>query len=189
MSRSLIRFVALVVMATFALGAGFGPAAAPEGDFSKVPASKLTEKPFRGITLVTVGDRVVCTGFVVAPNKVVTAAHCLVRNAAKGNYQLKSGLPRGIRVYRGFSQPSGGSAYKSCGVSKVWAHAKFVKRGRRDGNFGSRPHDYAVLTTNVHASRGTRCCACGPPSRVTARSRWASRSGLRAIRSTRATGP
>lgn len=147
MSRSLVRVVALIVIATFALGTAFGPAAAAAGDFSKVPARKLTEKPFRGVTLVTIGDRVVCTGSVVAPNKVVTAAHCLVRNAARGRYQLKSGLPRGIRVYRGFSQPSGGSAYKSCGVSRVWAHAKFVKRGRRDGNFGSRAHDYAVLTT------------------------------------------
>ena len=147
MSRSSVRLLVLVVIATLAFGAGAGPAAAAEGDFSKVPASKLTKKPFRGITLVTIGERVVCTGFVVAPNKVVTAAHCLVRNAAKGKYQLKSDLPRGIRVYRGFSQPAGGSAYASCGVSKVWAHAKFVKRGRRDGNFGSRLHDYAVLTT------------------------------------------
>jgi len=147
MNRWLARFVVLVVVATVALGAGVGTAAAAEGKPSKVPKAKLTEKPFRGITLVTIGNRVVCTGFVVAPNKVVTAAHCLVRNASEGKYQLKSGLPQGIRVYRGFSRIFGPPVYRSCGVSKAWAHAKFVKGGKGDKQFGSRPHDYAVLTT------------------------------------------
>lgn len=147
MSRWLVRFVVLLVMATFAIGAGFGSAAAAEGDKSKVPKAKLTEKPFRGITLITIGERVVCTGFIIAPNKVVTAAHCLVQNASAGKYKLKSGLPQKIRVYRGFSQAFGGSAYKSCGVSKAWAHAKFVKSGKGDTQFGIRAHDYAVLTT------------------------------------------
>jgi V8-like Glu-specific endopeptidase len=147
MSRWLTRFVAFVVLATVALGAGVGTVAAAEGDFSKVPKAKLTEKPFRGITLITIGNRVVCTGFVVAPTKVVTAAHCLVRNASEGKYQLKSGLPQGIRVYRGFSRVFGPPIYRSCGVSKAWAHAKFVKSGKGDKVYGSRPHDYAVLTT------------------------------------------
>ena len=147
MNRWLVRFVALIVIATLAVGAGFSTAAAVEGAKSMVPKSKLTEKPFRGITLITIGDRVVCTGFVVAPNKVVTAAHCLVQNAAKGKYNLKAGLPQGIRVYRGFSQVHGPSAYRSCGVSKAWAHAKFVKGGRGDRYSGSRLHDFAVLTT------------------------------------------
>ena len=143
----LVRLITLVIIATFAVGAGFGTAAAAEGDFSKVPKSKLTQKPFRGITLITIGSRVVCSGFVVAPNKVATAAHCLVQNASKGNYKLKTGLPGNVRVYRGWSQAFGGSAYKSCGVSKVWAHSKFVKGGSGDQNVGSRVHDYAVLTT------------------------------------------
>ena len=94
MNRWLAAVVPLIVIATLPVGAGFGTAAAAEGDYSKVPKSKLTQKPFRGITLITVGDRVVCTGFVVAPNKVATAAHCLVQNAAEGNYKLKTGVPR-----------------------------------------------------------------------------------------------
>lgn len=147
MSRWFVRFVSLLVVTTIAVGAGFSVTAAAEGDYSKVPKNRLVDKPFRGITLVTVGNRVVCTGFVIAPTKVVTAAHCLVQNASNGNFRLKNGLPRNVRVYRGFSQGFGGSAYKSCGVSKVWAHAKFVKGGNGDKQFGSRPHDYAVLTT------------------------------------------
>lgn len=147
MNRWLARFVTLLVVSAIAVGAGFSVTAAAEGDVSKVPKSRLTDKPFRGITLVTVGDRVVCTGFVIAPNKVATAAHCLVQNASKGNFSLKPGLPRNVRVLRAFSQAFGGSFYRACGVSKAWAHAKFVKAGKADKQFGSRPHDYAVLTT------------------------------------------
>ena len=147
MNRWLVRFVSLLVVMAIGVGASFSVTIAAEGDFSKVPKSRLTEKPYRGITLVTIGNRVVCTGFVVAPNKVVTAAHCLVQDASAGNFRLKSGLPQNVRVYRAFSQVFGGSAYRACGVSKAWAHAKFVKGGNGDKLFGSRPHDYAVLTT------------------------------------------
>jgi V8-like Glu-specific endopeptidase len=145
--RWLVRLTALVIVAALAVGIGPAPASAAEGDYSKVPKAKLTQKPFRGITLITVGGRVVCTGFIVAPDKVVTAAHCLVQNASQGKYQLKPGLPRAIRVYRGFSDVYGGSVYRACGVSKAWAHAKFVKGGKGDNQYGSRTHDYAVLTT------------------------------------------
>ncbi len=147
MSRTFPRLVSLLVVTTVALGAGFGTVTAGEGDYSKVPKAKLTQKPFRGLTLVSVGERIVCTGFVIGSNKVATAAHCLVQNAAAGRYRLKPGLPRTLRVYRAFSRSLGGSAYKACGVSRVWAHAKFVKGGGGDRTVGSRAHDYAVLTT------------------------------------------
>lgn len=153
MNRWLVRFISLLVVTAVAMGAGFSTTAAAEGDFSKVPKKRLTQKPFRGIALVTIGNRVVCTGFVIAPTKVATAAHCLVENASGGNYRLKSGLPRNVRVYRGFSQAFGGSAYRQCGVSKAWAHAKFVKGGKGDKLFGSRNHDYAVLTTKCQFPR------------------------------------
>ena len=147
MSRAVARLVALLVVTAIALAAGFGPATAAEGDYSRVPKAKLTQKPFRGITLVAIGDRVVCTGFVIGVDKVATAAHCLVQNAAAGKYKLKPDLPRKVRVFRGFSRAVGGSAYRACGVSKVWAHAKFVKGGPGDKLFGSEAHDYGVLTT------------------------------------------
>ncbi len=147
MSRILTRLIALLAVTAIALGAGMGTVTAAEGEFSRVPKGKLTQKPFRGVTLVAIGDRVVCTGFVIGPDKVATAAHCLVQNAAAGKYKLKPGLPQQVRVYRGFSRAVGGSAYGACGVSNVWAHAKFVKGGRGDQQYGSEAHDYAVLTT------------------------------------------
>jgi len=147
MTRWLARVLAMTVIAVLAVGSSINATEAAEGDFSLVPASKLKDRPFRGIALVTVGNRGVCTGFVIAPRKVVTAAHCLVRNAGKGDYRLKWGLPGRLRVYRAYSRQAGGSPYRSCTIAKAWAHSKFVKGGKSDKSFGSRVHDFAVLTT------------------------------------------
>jgi V8-like Glu-specific endopeptidase len=142
MPRGLLVLLAVLVMAV-----GSVSAAAAATDRSLVPAAKLTERPFRGVTLVAVGDNVVCTGFVIGLRKVATAAHCLTRDAAKGNYKLRGGLPGNVKVLRAYSQIAGGTRYRTCGLSKVWAHSKFVKRDASDRQFGSRAHDYAVLTT------------------------------------------
>lgn len=147
MTRWLGRVLAVAIISILALGSGLSVAQAADGDASLVPRSKLADKPFRGTVLVTVADRVACTGFIVAPDKVVTAAHCLVRNAGEGDYLLKPGLPGNIRVYRAYSKVYGAFPISSCGISKAWAHARFVKGGKGDKVFGSRTHDYAVLTT------------------------------------------
>ena len=147
MTRWFLRSLVLLAVTASLLATGFVPAAGTEGDFSLVPRSKISQPPFSGVTLVTVANRVVCSGFVISPRKVVTAGHCLVRDAGKGDYRLRSNLPSRVRVYRAYSRSVGSSSGQACSVARAWVHPKFVRRGQKDQVFGSRVHDYAVLTT------------------------------------------
>jgi V8-like Glu-specific endopeptidase len=123
------------------------PASGASDDRWLVSAAQLRDRPFRGIVLVKIGSRTVCTGFVVAPRKVVTAAHCLARDAAAGDYRFRTGLPDIVQLLRGYSLAVGGTSFEPCQVVRVWAHGRFIKRGPGDTRYGSRQHDYAVLTT------------------------------------------
>jgi V8-like Glu-specific endopeptidase len=123
------------------------PSAGASADRWMVSAAGLRERPFSGIVLVAIGRGVVCTGFVVAPRKVVTAAHCLARDASAGDFRFRRGLPGMLRLYRGYSQAQGGSSFVACSVARAWAHGRFIRRGASDDRFGSRQHDFAVLTT------------------------------------------
>ena len=149
MTRWAPRLLVMIVIALLAVGSGFGVAQAADIDGSVIKRSKLSERPWRGLALVTINDRIACTGFIVGPRKVVTAAHCLTRNAANGDYKFRTGLPANVRIHRAYSD---GATYRACDVSKVWAHSKFIKRDSSDRDFGSRPHDYAVLTTEQGCS-------------------------------------
>ncbi|CAN5442763.1 hypothetical protein BH24CHL9_BH24CHL9_10960 [soil metagenome] len=139
-SASLMLALGLVVLL------GGTAVAAPTGS-TLASAEQITQRPFRGIVLVGVGSRAACTGFVIAPRKVVTAAHCLTRDAQGGDYRLQKGLPGSLRLYRGYSQAAGGLAYPTCGASRAWAHSRFIRSGSGDRRYGSQAHDYAVLTT------------------------------------------
>ena len=145
-----IGWGALAVLALAAsVVAGPVPAvlAGDSGDRALVSASQLSDRPYSGLALVTIGDRVVCTGFVIAPTKVVTAGHCLARDAAGGDFRFRRDVPGSIELRRGYSQIAGGSPFEACSVSRAWAHPRFIKRNGRDREYGSRAHDYAVLTT------------------------------------------
>jgi hypothetical protein len=65
---------------------------------------------------------------------------------------MRKDLPGNLRIQRGYSKASGGSSYPACSVSRAWAHPRFMRRNANDGAFGSRAHDYAVLTTSPDCS-------------------------------------
>jgi V8-like Glu-specific endopeptidase len=77
----------------------------------------------------------------------VTAGHCLVRDAAAGDYRFRTRLPERVRIFRGYSRAAGSYAYAACDVAKVWVPGRFVRSGRSDQRFGDRAYDFAVLTT------------------------------------------
>ncbi len=145
--RFATRLIMLVVITLLLMGTTLSTVAALDVDGNIVDRSRLADRPYRGMALVTIADHVACTGFIVAPRKVVTAAHCLVRDAAAGKYKLRGGLPDNVRIYRAYSGVAGGATFGACDVARVWVHSKFVKRNSADRDFGSRVHDYAVLTT------------------------------------------
>jgi V8-like Glu-specific endopeptidase len=148
--RAVTRALTAILLVATVAASGAVPVAfaGDSGDRTLVTAAQLADRPFRSLVLVTVGDRVVCTGFVIAPTKVVTAGHCVARDAAGGDFRFRGELPGGVRLDRAYSQIAGGSPFDSCRVSRVWAHPRFIKRDASDTAYGSRAHDYAVLTTS-----------------------------------------
>jgi hypothetical protein len=141
---------ASVVLTGLALTATPAAAAGDSDERALVTASQLRDRPFRSIVLVAIGDRVVCTGFVVAPSKVATAGHCLTRDASDGDFRLRRDLPGGVRLYRAYSQIAGGATFGISATPTSGAGRTTTPCSRRR----------LAATT-----RSEPRCACGPPRR------------------------
>jgi V8-like Glu-specific endopeptidase len=109
----------------------------------------IDRPPYASIVLVGVGGRVACTGFVIGTRRIATAGHCLTRNAEGGDYRLRSGLPEGIALYRGYSQVAGGFNFPTCRGWRAWVHPRFLRSGASDTRYGERDYDFAVITTSA----------------------------------------
>jgi V8-like Glu-specific endopeptidase len=113
-----------------------------------VPAGRLDDQPARGVVLLVTAGRTVCTGFVIAARKVATAGHCLVRDAEDGDFTLRSDLRDQLVLYRAFSRVAADPlTFPPCRVARAWAHPRFVRSSSTDLRYGSRSHDYGVVTT------------------------------------------
>ncbi|MBV9845385.1 MAG: serine protease [Kutzneria sp.] len=88
------------------------------------------------VALTTDSDTFFCGGTLVAPDKVVTAAHCVTESAATGAVLRKS--PASLRVVAGRTDLRRTGEGVQARVSSVW-----VNPGFRDVSSGS---DVAVLT-------------------------------------------
>lgn len=144
--RSPGRSLALLVLVS--VMAGGAPALASHESRSLVRPSRLDAHPARGIVLVITTGRTACTGFVVGQRKVVTAGHCLVRDAEDDDYRLLGSVPEETTLYRAYSRASSfPMTFPPCRVSRAWVHPRFLRSSADDQRFGSRAHDYAVLTT------------------------------------------
>lgn len=113
-----------------------------------VRADSLDGRPYRGIVLVVTSGHSACTGFVIGRRKVATAGHCLVKDADGGVYRRHPSVPDGMTLHRAYSRvASPPQTYPTCRVAKAWIHPRFVRSSASDTRYGSRDHDYAVLTT------------------------------------------
>ena len=115
--------------------------------------------------LVAVGDRVVCTGFVIAPTQGRDRrpiASRAMRPAATS--ASAAACPRACGSTAATARPRAARRSPPAAVCQgVGASAASSSATPHDATFGSRAHDYAVLTTaaGLRLSRRARSCASG----------------------------
>jgi glutamyl endopeptidase len=95
----------------------------------------------RMVALITLHGNHFCTGFLIGPDTVVTAGHCLHTGGAGGTWHPAAGL----RVYPGYNPAAPVSApYGSCGVRSLHAPAGWTVGGSGEHDYGAMKLDCAV---------------------------------------------
>ncbi|MCX8509762.1 MAG: S1 family peptidase, partial [Rhodobacteraceae bacterium] len=84
---------------------------------------------------IDISDRAFCTGALIAPDLVLTAAHCL--------YEKDSGKPYAVADFRFLSGWRNGNAMAFRGVKKAMAHPSYAYAGME--NVAGVPYDLALL--------------------------------------------
>jgi len=86
------------------------------GSDGRTQVTSTTSTPYRGIVHITRDGAAHCTGFLVSPNTVVTAGHCLHGGTGKDWISGLSFIPG----RNGSSQPYGSASYTSRWVDTTW---------------------------------------------------------------------
>lgn len=111
-----------------------------QDDRLAVDASKIKEYPYSNIVRLS-GSRVGCTGTLIAPTYVLTAAHCL-----HDGDTFKFGM-ESLRIYIPDSH-----GYQTRYVRKVSVPPQWFKTGPNSNNSKRAKYDYAVLLLNIAIS-------------------------------------
>ncbi|HEX2131083.1 MAG TPA: serine protease [Actinophytocola sp.] len=139
-ARRLLRLagVAAAVLASVGVAASVSTASADQTPADVQPKiiggeeTTIEENPFV-VALTTPGGFQFCGGSIVAPNKVVTAAHC-----------TEGSSPSDIQVVAGRTSLSGGGGTVA-GVTDIWIHPQW--------DSGALVNDASVLTLDTELSQ------------------------------------
>jgi glutamyl endopeptidase len=97
--------------------------------------------PNRAIVYITYEGNHLCTGFMISPNVVATAGHCLHTGGRNGSW--RNG--RQMRVYPGRDGTL--SPYGSCGVIRQYSVTGWTRRGLPNYDYGAQVLDCTVGNT------------------------------------------
>jgi V8-like Glu-specific endopeptidase len=134
----------LLALLALAVGGWASPAAASHESERRVRLGQLDQPPHSGTVAIAIRRAARCAGILVRRDKVVTAAHCLVRDAEDGDLRLVPDIVGRIVVVPGYSASH--TAYRACGAESVWANPGYVRRDGQDRVFGRLAADFAVIT-------------------------------------------
>jgi V8-like Glu-specific endopeptidase len=123
---------------------GAAPVSASHDSETRILPGQLDRLPHRGSTIIGIADRARCSGFLIRRDKVVTAAHCLVRDASDGDFRLVRDLPASLIVIAGYT--AGRLPYGACSVARAWVDPDYVRSGPGDTRYGRGEADFSVLT-------------------------------------------
>lgn len=89
-----------------------------------------TTYPQRAISLIAYEGKTHCTGWLISPDTLVTAGHCLHDGGANGKWRVKTAL----RAYPGYSD--GNAPYGSCGAKEIYAAYHWVFAADPESDIG-----------------------------------------------------
>jgi glutamyl endopeptidase len=108
---------------------------------TRSPSFDHTALPSRMVALITNNGNHFCTGFLIGPDTLATAGHCVHSGGSGGSWYTASAM----RVYPGYSSAASNPApYGSCGVRSLHAPAGWTVSGTDDRDYGAMKLDCTV---------------------------------------------
>lgn len=100
------------------------------GTDERVLIKNTKQSPFRAMVLITF-ENSRCTGWMIGPNTVATAGHCVHSGGSSGRWYQRSTY----RIYPG--RNGNASPYGSCTAKRLYSVNGWTKNGRDDFDYGA----------------------------------------------------